>query len=98
MVGLDAEMGGGEVVDFADVQVSAEVDRGEHAGQLERVDGADHADVEEAVVHLGAGSDLHASAVGGSVGEGGEESGLGFFHLPFHCPRRRSARAIPVLL
>src|SRR5580658_1883393 len=74
--------------------MASEVDRREHAGQLEGIDTVDYADVEEAVVHLGAGGDLHASAVGGSVGEGGEEGGLGFFYFP----ARRFAGAIPVLL
>src|SRR5580692_364642 len=63
--------------------MASEVDRREHAGQLEGFDTVDYADVEEAVVHLGAGGDLHASAVGRSVGEGGEEGGLGFLNRPF---------------
>src|SRR5579863_9214484 len=95
MFGLDTETGGGEVIDFADAQMASEINRGEHAGQLEGIDAADYADVEEAVVHLGAGGDLHPSAVGGSVGEGGQEGRLGFFYFPFNFQRvRRNTRSL----
>jgi len=78
--------------------MAAEVDGGEHAGQFEGIDAGDYADVEEAIVHLGAGGDLHASAVGGSVGEGGEEGGLGFLYFPLYFPVRRLAGSIPALV
>ena len=54
----------------------------EQAGQFERVDGADYADVEQAVVGLRARGDLHTSAVGGGVGEGREDCWLFFLREP----------------
>src|SRR5271155_2485823 len=62
--------------------MAAEVDRGEHAEEFETINAADYADIEQAVVHLRARGNLHASAVGGSVGECGEDGGLGFFNRP----------------
>src|SRR5579863_1709948 len=85
MFGLDPQTGSGKIVDLADGQMPAEVNRREHTEKFERIDGADYADVEQAIVHLGARRDFHASAVSGSVGEGSEDSGLGFLNFPAGC-------------
>src|ERR1700683_2227709 len=65
-----------EVLHFANVQVSAEVNRGKHRCKPEGIDAANHADIELAVIQLCVRRDLHAAAVSGSVGESRQDRGL----------------------
>src|ERR1700693_728147 len=71
-----------EVLHFLEAQVPSKIDCGKHPCEFEGIDAADKADVELAVIHLSAGSDLHAATITGSVGESCEYRGL----VAARCP------------
>src|SRR4051812_22805654 len=64
--------------------MAAEVNGGKKTEQLEGIHAANYAEIELAVVELRMRSDLHASAIGGSVGYRDERGGL----------KRRGIRAV----
>src|SRR6266852_2555667 len=76
MLGFDAQARGLKVIDLRHAEVPPKIDGWEHAEQFERIDAAHDADIQQAVVHFGVGSDLHAPTIRGSVGEGCEDGGL----------------------
>src|SRR6266567_769620 len=63
------------VLDLAKAEMPTEINRGKQTEEFERVHRAHYADVQFAVVEPRLRSDLHAAAVGWSVGEGGENGG-----------------------
>src|SRR5690348_2636469 len=62
-----------EILHLVDRQVTAAVNRREQAKHLERTESANHAYIEQSVVHSGFGSNLHPTAVDRSIGEGSEQ-------------------------
>src|SRR5580698_4594686 len=91
MLRFHAQARSRKIFDLADAKMPPKINAGKHAEQLERIDPAHHADIEQAVVHLRAGSDLHPSAIHGSVGEGRKDCGLMAANGPAFMPRRIQA-------
>src|SRR5580698_8858975 len=91
MLRFHAQARSRKIFDLADAKMPPKINAGKHAEQLERIDTAHHADIEQAVVHLRAGSDLHPSAIHGSVGEGRKDCGLMAANGPAFMPRRIQA-------
>src|SRR5580698_7083364 len=74
--GFDSQTGGLKIFHFPHAQVISKVDGRKEAKKLERIDVADDAKIEFAVVEPCSWRDFHAAAIRGRVGEGREHSWL----------------------
>ena len=61
------------IFNFFETEMAAKIDRGEQAEKFEYIHGANHAEIEFAVVELCLGSDFHSAAISGRVGDCGED-------------------------
>ena len=75
MLGFNPHATDLKVFHFLNVQMTAAINSREHAEQFKRIETADDADIEQAIVHLGPGSNLHSAAIQRSVGECGQDRG-----------------------
>src|SRR5437879_3785850 len=73
MFGFDLHARRLSIFNFFETEMAAEINRGKEAENLEYIHGANHAEVEFAIVEFRYGRDFHSAAVSGSIGNGGED-------------------------
>jgi len=80
-----------KVLDLFDAEMLPCIYRGKQAEQLERIDAAHNANIEQPITHFCFGRDLHASAVKRSVRKRGQQRWL----IAAHPPRSRRRLLLP---